>query len=235
MKQRSGSIYPSPAELLDEWIHSTEGAHFEFKEAKSRFSFEKLAKYCCALANEGGGKVILGVTDRRPRQVVGTSAFQQPEDTRRSLMEKIPLRIEVEEIGYSDERVLVFDIPTRPVGVPVKYNGVYWSREADSLVPMSEEKLRAVFAEVGHDFSADICHGATLQDLDPVAIEDFRQRWIAKSKNSQITSLSREQLLHAAEVMLGYNLTYAALILFGTRSALGRHLAQAEVVETYYG
>ena len=44
----------------------------EFKEAKADFSFDKLAKYCAALSNEGGGRLILGVTDKKPRLVVGT-------------------------------------------------------------------------------------------------------------------------------------------------------------------
>jgi predicted HTH transcriptional regulator len=54
---------------LEEWLHAKEGASFEFKEAKNNFHFEKLAKCCCALANAGGGKMILGVTDRRPRRI----------------------------------------------------------------------------------------------------------------------------------------------------------------------
>lgn len=220
-------------EQLDEWISAQEGESFEFKEAKTNFHFETLAKYCCALANEGGGKVILGVTDKRPRQVVGTKAFLQSEETRRSLMDRIPLRLEVIEISYEGKRVLVFDIPPRPVGMPIKYNHVYWSRKADSLVPMSEERLRGIFAEAGHDFSADICRGATIQDLDPNAIEDFRRRWIDKSKNEGLVSLTHRQLLHDAEILLDDDLTYAALILFGTREALGKYLGQAEVVFEY--
>ena len=218
---------------LDEWMSAAEGEHFEFKEAKNRFHFEKLAKYCCALANEGGGKVILGVTDKRPRQVIGTRAFQQPEDTRRSLREQIPVNIEVSEINYSGRRVLVFHVPAHPVGVPIRYKGIYWSREVDSLIPMSEDKLRAIFAEAGHDFSADICKNATIQDLDPYAIDDFQRRWMEKSKNAQLGSLSHEQLLQDAEVLRDDGLTYAALILFGTERALGRFLAQAEVVFEY--
>jgi len=186
---------------LNEWINSTEGEHFEFKEAKQQFSFDKLAEYCCALANEGGGKVILGITDKRPRKIVGTKAFPQLERTRRSLMEKIPLRIEVFEIFHSGKRVIVFEVPTRPIGVPIKYEGIYWSREADSVVPLSEERLRAIFAEAGLDFSADICHGATMQDLDTGAIEDFRRRWIEKSKNPGLAPLSDEQLLRDAEIL----------------------------------
>lgn len=218
---------------LDKWINSTEGERFEFKEAKNRYSFQDLAKYCCAMANEGGGKVILGVTDKRPRQIVGTRAFSQPENTRRSLMEQIPLRIEVSVINHANGRVLVFEIPSRPVGVPVKYKGIYWAREGDTLVAMPEDKLRVIFSEAGHDFSADICPNTTLRDLEPAAIEEFRRRWMEKSKNSQLASLSREQLLRDAEVMYDDGLTYTALILFGTKQTLGRHLAQAEVVFEY--
>lgn len=220
-------------EQLEEWISSQEGEHFEFKEAKSDFDFEKLAKYCCALANEGGGKVILGVTDKRPRQVVGTQAFPQQEKTRRSLMDRIPLRIEVIEIHYDDQRVLAFDIPSRPVRMAIQYDGVYWSREADSLKSLSGDRLRGIFAEAGHDFSADICRNATIEDLDTNAIEDFRRRWIDKSKNAGLGSLSQRQLLHDAEILLDDGLTYAALILFGTRRALGKYLGQAEVVFEY--
>ena len=35
-----------------------ESQDLEFKEAKSRFDFELLVRYCCAIANEGGGHVI---------------------------------------------------------------------------------------------------------------------------------------------------------------------------------
>jgi len=69
-------------EQLEEMLHSKEGEHCEFKEAKNRFDFELLVQYCTALANEEGGDIILGVSDKRPRRVVGTQAFEQPERTR---------------------------------------------------------------------------------------------------------------------------------------------------------
>ena len=51
---------------LQKWLNAKENEHLEFKEAKNHFDFEKLVKYCAALANEGGGSIILGVTDSRP-------------------------------------------------------------------------------------------------------------------------------------------------------------------------
>jgi hypothetical protein len=59
---------------------------------------------CNALANEGGGKIILGVTNDRPRKVVGSKAFDQPERTRKGLCERIPLAIDFEEINHPDCR-----------------------------------------------------------------------------------------------------------------------------------
>lgn len=61
------------AELMTLLGVRSEGEHIEFKEAKRRFDFEELVNYCVALANEGGGRIVLGVTDKLPRKVVGTA------------------------------------------------------------------------------------------------------------------------------------------------------------------
>ncbi len=60
---------------LKTWLDANEGSHLEFKEAKQNFHFEELVKYCAALSNEGGGRIILGVTDKKPRRVVGRLGF----------------------------------------------------------------------------------------------------------------------------------------------------------------
>ena len=65
-------------EQIAHWLAEPEGERIEFKTASNNFHFEKLVDYCVALANEGGGKIILGVTDRRPRSVIGTAAFAEP-------------------------------------------------------------------------------------------------------------------------------------------------------------
>ena len=218
---------------LEEIIDSKEGEHLEFKEAKNNFHFETLVKYCAALANEEGGDIVLGVTDKRPRRIVGTKTFNQPERTRAGLIEQLHLNIDFSLINHPDGRVLIFHIPKHPVGTPIKYKGIYWQRQGDSLKPMSEERLRNIFAEAGHDFSADICTAATMNDLDRGAIENFRKRWINKSGNQSLATLTHEQLLNDIEALVDGNLTYAALILFGTRKALGQHLAQAEIIFEY--
>lgn len=93
--------------------------------------------------------------------------------------------------------------------------------------------LQRIFAEAGPDFSAEICPNATLTDLDPEAVAVMRRMWLDKSKNPAIEHLTIEQLLGDAELIVDGRLTYAALILLGTRGALGKYLAQAEVVFEY--
>lgn len=229
---------------LEEWILEKEGESLEFKTAKNRFDFEELTNYCVALANEGGGRIVLGVTDRRPRKIVGTRAFAQPERTRHGLCERIPLGIDFEEIRHpdceSDSRVLVFSVPSRPVGMAIQYKGRRWVRKGDSLVEMSDNRLREIHTEGGHDFSADPVDGLSLVDLNESAIEDFRRRWIARVTKAddqalaqRIASLTKEQLLVDAEAYTDESLNYAALVLFGNRAALTKHLAASEVVFEY--
>jgi len=218
---------------LQEWLNAREDEHLEFKEAKNNFHFEKLVKYCAALANEGGGSIILGVTDTVPRKVVGSQVFTNLERTKAGLIEKLRLRIEAQEIAHADGRVLVFTAPARPIGVPVAVDGAYWMRAGEDLAAMTPDMLRRIFDEAGPDFSAEICPKATLADLDPAAIESLRERWSRHSGNKTLAKRPVDKLLQDAELIVSNGVTYAALILLGTRTALGRLLAQAEVIFEY--
>ena len=58
-------------ETIEKWlVEPVETEHLEFKEAKNQFDTNKLMRYCVAIANERGGCLILGVTDKRPRIAV---------------------------------------------------------------------------------------------------------------------------------------------------------------------
>lgn len=222
----------TPSELQD-LLDAPEDEHLEFKEAKNRFDFEELVKYCCALANEGGGKIILGVTDQRPRRVVGSLAFEDLERTRSGLTDRLHLRIDAENVTTSDGRIVLFKVPARPLGVPLQYRGAYWMRSGDNLVGMTPDHLQKILDEARPDFSAQLCPEAVLDDLSSEAIEWFRSKWQERSRRSDLAALSPAQLLEDAELSMDGALTYAALILLGSRRALGRHLAQAELIFEY--
>ncbi len=220
-------------EQLQTWMSSRENEHLEFKEAKNRYEFEDLVKYCVALANEGGGHFVLGVTNSLPRKVVGSQAFEELERTKAGLFERLHLRVDAESLQHANGRVVVFRIPSRPVGSPIEYNGAYWMRSGEALVPMTPDRLKGIFDEAAPDFSAEICPAASIEDLDPQAIGQFRELWARKSGNANLRSRSDEQLLTDAELMVDGHLRYASLILFGTHNALGRYLPQAELIFEY--
>ena len=220
---------------IEDILVAKEGERFEFKAAGNRFSFTELQKYVSAISNEGGGGIVFGVSNDRPRKVIGSHAFEQPERTRKGLIESLRINVDFEVFNDgTDDRVLVFSVPSRPIGLPVQADGIAWWRDGDSLVPMPEDVRAKIYGESGLDFSAEVCKGATFADLDPDAIETFRQVWMEKRGNKRIANVSREQLLKDCEALNRKGeITYAALILFGTREALGEFLGNAETVFEY--
>jgi ATP-dependent DNA helicase RecG len=133
---------------IDLWRASpSEHQQLEFKEAKNQFDNRKLFEYCVAIANEGGGKLLLGIADEPPRDVVGTKAFNDPVEMAEKLFEAVGFRVDIEEVSHPAGRVLVFHIPSRPRGTAYHYGGKYLMRSGEQLVPMSEDQLRKIFAE----------------------------------------------------------------------------------------
>ncbi|MDO9453687.1 MAG: ATP-binding protein [Stagnimonas sp.] len=219
-------------EQLRHWIGEPEGERLEFKTAANRFDFEKLLDYCVALANEGGGKIILGVSDRRPRQLIGTSAFDEPGRTEAGIYQRLHHRVQIEETSLEGHRLLIAHVPPRLPGTAWQHNGRYLRRAGDDLIAIPDIDLKTMFAEAGPDYSAEPCE-ATLSDLAPKALQEFRRRWARKVGNLKILEWSDEKLLADAELLVGTQLNFAALVLLGTRTALGRYLAQSEVIFEY--
>lgn len=222
-----------PVDQLEDWMRGAEDEHLEFKEARNQYSTQKLIGYCSALANERGGNMILGVTDRKPRRVVGTNAFADLNGIKAKLVEKLRLSVEATVLAHPDGRVLVFEVPSRPIGMPIACDGAYLMRAGEGLVAMTPDQLGRIFDEAGPDHSAEICSRATLDDLDPRAVENMRKMWVQKSGNESLQSLDIGQLLSDAELVMDGGVTYAALVLLGTHRALGRHLPHAEVIFEY--
>jgi predicted HTH transcriptional regulator len=137
-------------EQIDFWRQTpSEHQTLEFKEAKTQFDNDRLYKYCVAIANEGGGKLVLGIADQPPRPVVGTRAFRDPVAMAEKLFQAIGFRVDIEEVQHPDGRVLVFHIPSRPRGTAYHLSGVYLMRVGQALNPMSEDQLRRIFSEGG--------------------------------------------------------------------------------------
>ena len=138
-------ITPAQIDLLRQ--SRTEHQRLEFKEAKEQYDFGKLCKYCVALANEGGGYLILGIADYPPRPVVGSKACPDVTRQAQQLFDTLGFRVDIEEVEHPEGRVVVFDIPPRPKGTAYHLDGAYLMRSGAALVPMSEDQLRRIFGE----------------------------------------------------------------------------------------
>lgn len=161
---------PTTPSQVDLWIKSpNESQCLEFKEAKTQFDNRKLFEYCVAIANEGGGRLVLGVSDSPPRRVVGTMAFNNPLGMEEKLFQVLGFRVDIDEVIHPDGRVVVFHIPSRPRGTAYDLEGKYLMRSGAALVPMSEDQLRKIFAEGEPDWLEE----TTRRDLDAQEVVDL--------------------------------------------------------------
>jgi ATP-dependent DNA helicase RecG len=177
-----------------------ENEHVEFKEARSNFHFDKLVDYCVAMANEGGGRIVLGVSDKPPRRVVGTQAFDLPARTCGGLYERLHIKVTCYEVPHPDGRVLVFQVPDRARGQPLQVGGRYLMRAGDELVPMSPDRLRAILAEGEDEFIDQIAAGGldearVVALLDVQGWFDLRQRPLPSTRAEIIDALAARRFV----------------------------------------
>ncbi len=155
------------SEQIDLWRQApSEHQRLEFKEAKSQFDFTRLQQYCVALANEGGGTLLLGIADKPPRPVVSSQAFPDTIKTAQDLFHAIGFRVDIEAVTHPDGRVVIFHIPSRPRGTAYHLDGKYLMRAGEALVPMGEDQLRRIFAEGEPDWLEE--HSTTGVDAQQV-------------------------------------------------------------------
>lgn len=218
----------------------------EFKEAKKNFPFNGgshteqedrrrcFLGYVVALANEGGGLLVLGMTDKVPHQVVGSDFGKDKlgalED---EVYTRLAIRVRLEEIFEEGLRVLVTQIPSRPIGKVLKFEGVPLMRTGDSLRNMSDDELFAILSEQEPDFSERICKGLALDDLDEKAIRKMMEAYSKKQDNPQFLTLPHSQVLSDLGLIKSNQVTYAALILVGKEESIKKHLPQATIQLEY--
>ncbi|MCF8054122.1 MAG: putative DNA binding domain-containing protein [Deltaproteobacteria bacterium] len=225
-------------EQLERFLSQPEGENLEFKQAKNSFSESNdLPDYCAALANEEGGKLILGVHDSektpdRKRKVVGSEAFK---DTHTKLSIKLysalKIRIDVEELFYKNKRVLIFHVPSRPKGQIIQSTGKYRypMRAGASLVEMSSDQLKKMLTENEPDFSAEIVRGVEIKDVDVKAVKAFQELWSKKPNNPGTPPFNTEKTLRRINAMTDKGITRAGLILFGRAEKISEFLPCSEV------
>lgn len=215
----------------------------EFKRGRNNFSYDGsgngnqserrkcIQGYIVAFANEGGGRLIFGMEDEHPHAIVGTSFAEGSTGALEDrIYSDLEIRIHIEEIHEDNKRVLVFHIPGRPVGKLLKFEGVALMRIGESLRNMNDDEMYKVLSEQEPDFSARICEGLQLSDLDLMAISIMKRSYARKQNNSQFALLPDQQILSDLQLLTDEKLNYAALILLGKKDVIDRFLPQAKTI-----
>ena len=198
----------------------SESEQLEFKEATNTFHFEELVEYCVALANEGGGRILFGITDKLPRRVVGTKAFKVPERTVAGIYERLHLKVTFEEVAHPAGRVLVFHVPPRPAGQPVHYKGRYLMRAGEELVPMTPDNLKKIMAEGEPDWAmkpamTDCDGDMVVQLLDTQSYFDLLHLPYPATREAVLDRFASERLIERARGV--WTITNLGAILFAKK------------------
>ena len=217
---------------LDQYLQMpSEIEWLEFKEAKKDFHFNELGKYFSAISNEANlkgqqsGWIIFGVQDR-PRQIVGTAyrdtaglvnlKHEVAKQTNGLTFE------EIYELETPKGRVLMFQIPAAPVGMPTSWQGHYYGRDGESLGALSILELELIRHQGLFDWSAEICSEATIADIDAEALKIARAKFYRKHKGSR--ELNPEEwddatFLDKLKLTKNGKITRAAILLLGKPEA----------------
>lgn len=208
---------------------SSENEVVEFKKAKNDYPFEKIGKYFSALSNEANLKtgkcawLIFGIDDKS-HNIIGSNYRSEGAgliSLKKEIADKTTNRItfvEIHELLLTEGRVLMFQIPAAPKGIPIAWEGHYYGREGESLSPLNLEEIERLRSQgIDKDWSAVVCGEASLEDLSKDAI--LKARSVFKTKNpklsDEIDGWDDIAFLNKARVCIKGKITRAAIILLG--------------------
>lgn len=230
---------------LTDLIATWENEVVEFKEVSNDYDTDKIGRYFSAMANEANlrdistGWLVFGVSNKT-RSVVGTG-YRPERERLDGLKQQIAQDADprttfrqIHEVDVDGLRVVMFEIPAAPRGIPIAWKGHYYARSGESLAPLGipkQDEIRAQ-ASVG-DWTAQLVEGATLDDLDPEAVERARNNFAQKHQNridpDEVRGWPVATLLDRAKVTQRGHVTRAALLLLGRAESaylLSPHPAQ---------
>jgi len=224
--------------LLGRLIASWENEVAEFKQAGDGFSTDDIGRYFSALANEANLRgaerawLVFGVHNKT-RSVVGTDYRPHAERLHSLKMQisenaepRISLR-EIHELSHVNGRVLLFEVPAAPRGIPIAWKGHYYARAGESLVPLGLDKQDAIRQQtLAQDWTAQLVDGATLADLDDEALAKARESFAQKHANrldaAEVMGWPTTAFLDRARVTQNGRVTRTALLLLGKAKAAWR-------------
>ena len=194
--------------------------------------------YVTALCNEGGGRMAIGMEDEHPHMVVGTRQNENAlGELESNIYRDLGIRVDVYEL-FEDEanrsgRVLVIEVPSRPMGKAFRFEDVPLMRVGEDLLPMDDKTYLSIIQEQEPDFSEQFCEGATFEDLDAEAIKVMKEKYAKRQNNPSFVALDDRQALSDLNLIVGDRVTNAAVLLVGKEAFINKQFPQAKVMLEY--
>ena len=230
--------------LLSRW----EDEVVEFKRGGKGFSTGEIGEYFSALANEANLRrqphawLVFGV-DNKTRKVVGTDYDASPEALNRSGGIKYQITQStdpgvcfsgVHVLDLPEGRVIMFEIPAAPKGIPIAWKGHYYSRSGENLMALGLDKLDAIRSQGQDlDWTAQIVDDATYDDLDEAALAYARRKYAEKHEKTvspeEVAAWPLKTFLDRAYLTRNGRITRAALLLVGKE--LSAHLLSPNIAQ----
>lgn len=222
-------------ELIDTLIVAWESEVLEFKDANDNFSTSDIGKYFSAIANEANlrdrasGWLVFGVSDKT-HTIIGTT-YREDSNRLMSLKQQIADGVDpsttfryIHVLSTPLGRVVMFEIPAAPRGIPIAWHGHYYARNHESLASLALNKLDEIRAQgAADDWSAVICKGATVADLDPAALARARELFVVRHKEripeDTIRTWDWPTFLDATKLTIHGQITRTAVLLVGRRES----------------
>jgi ATP-dependent DNA helicase RecG len=234
--------------LLDELIATWENEVVEFKQANNDFDTDKIGEYFSALSNEANLRgferawLVFGVNNKT-RSVVGSDYRMEPErlhslknQIAQTTEPSITLR-EIHVLNHPRGRVVLFEIPPAPRGIPIAWKGHYFARAGESRTSLGLDKLDEIRQQtLQSDWTAQVVPEATLADLDEAASAKARESFARKYANRfdvvEVLNWPLSTFLDRARITQQGRVTRAALLLLGRAEAVW-HLSPHPVQMTW--
>lgn len=223
---------PELLQLLRSLIATWENEVVEFKEVGDNYPISDIGKYFSALSNEANLRgherawLVFGVNNQK-RIVTNTDYRLDPErlqSTKKQISDgaepNVTFRNVFELLVEPRKRVLLFEVPAAPRGMPISWNGHYYARAGESLTALSVDKLDEIRQQtLSGDWSAQIVPDARLADLDDAAIQKARDSFIRKYANripeAEVRGWTLATFLDKAKLTQNGRITRTALLLLG--------------------
>ncbi len=217
--------------LLDSLIATWENEVIEFKQAGKDYSTDKIGEYFSALANEANLRsleqawLVFGINNKT-RSVVGSDYRSEEERLQSTKMQiadssepSITFR-NIHELNHPQGRVVLFEIPAAPRGMPIAWKGHYYARAGESLTNLGLDKLDEIRQQtMADDWSAQLVTGATLDHLDDKALrkarESFARKYANRFPEDEVMEWPLATFLDRAKLTQEGNITRATLLLLG--------------------